>query len=1246
MQWQLKEESYMKKCLAILLCMAMLIGLPFSVQAISISKDDGLTLINAYAMTNRFVLDWTHGTGGSNNMTDYGVLLYFNTNVRDAYHIKNNNHVRLYIEPYKQDGTSLGLQDAKFHAVDYWTVAGTPYAGTNKKAIVLAFNDSTKGFSYWQGQEAVGFRLYIVDNKGTGINNTVDGWATTLEYKVCLNANAQYDGRDAVIKDILFEKDCLSVKSYLIVSDSKIRVQFSEPVAMAALAENGPLSIELHATLGWINVNNQPGNEDGKIDDPVQEAWPAVSAKTIGDGQWIEVDFGGTAVSDALAFVKENSCTLNLHFSDHDDTSSWGNYGEQTDNGFIDGIWAVSNNCPLLAISGKHRTDVPGDTRYKEFSYAARIGDAYYHTVAKALAAAKAGQTITVLTDDAVANRIVDVPAGVTLDLNGYRVMADNLIAFGQIVDSSDGKGALITSQNTAEAFVSFQVENRALPLYDTDCGGYRFFSYRIINAGTKFEQEDMSWVKYGFKIIFDSMKAYELLACEDNAAINVELKINGRSFSYRFSHKLAEQLYETVKKDFDRRGNYAITLKIKGLDALNEEPNIKACPVIYSSRDTIGTAETIAFRGTHDPYTAAKTWIIKQIKENTLFSFDYNGVSLQEDISSANPTWKKTVETTDTGWIVRYNNGAVETWSEITFDPEMASLEWTNYFKSINETNNTYPISNILAIDSSVFVTNPTLTTANGSTASATDFAPIVKDLTSGSYTMQTTGGRSSQGAFPYFDISNGEYGVTGGIGWTGNWKAGFTNNNGDVSITAGMQNTNIELLPGEQMRTPMIMIQFFKGDQAEGHNDLRRLILKNYTPQENGAPVRVPQFASTNNPGTESELIKLMEEKIKSRNADGLWIDANWYGELAQTNTISDNTWSKQVGNWYFDDVRYPNNNMLQLGNWMEENNKELLLWIEPERVYYGTELFNYNSNYVLSTGNIFDSPRTRLWNFANDAACDDMINRISDIIQGSKVTWYRQDFNLNPEVYWENADATNRTGMTEIQYITNLYRYLDELVERNPGLMIDNCASGGRRLDLEMMKRSVPLWRTDYAEDKNTCAAMADNVRSINYNLTWWLPIHGGRYPVGNPSGNDLYDLRAMLSAGVGFGGLDNLTEAEIAAAMAENKINREMMYGDYYMLSHGTGSAVTTQNAAYQFDLSEEGRGYVITFCPTAATQLQATYYLKGLQKDASYQVTNADTGEIFVMTGQELMTDGLFCTYAGQADTTLFYYNMV
>ncbi len=373
----------MKRAAALMLCLCLLIGLPISVQAVNIPKDKGLELINAYAMSNRFVINWTQGSGGTNKLTDHCVVLYFNDQVRDAYHIRNNNYVKLYIEPYKADGTSLGLQNAGYQAVDYY---GTT-AGNNKKVVVVRFGTqngssfvaSSNGFSYWRGQGAVGFRLYIVDNKGTGINNKVDGWATTISYGWCLKANAQHGGKDAVIKDILFEEDCLSVKQYIAASDSKIQVQFSEPVAMSALkANNGPLSIELHATLGWLNANNEPGDNNGKITDPVKKSWPAVSAKTIGDGQWIEVDFGENSVSDALAYAAANSCTLNLHFSDNGSATSpaWGNNGEQLDNGLIDGIWAVSNNCPLLAISGKHRTDVAGDTTYCARVEAPRVSEA------------------------------------------------------------------------------------------------------------------------------------------------------------------------------------------------------------------------------------------------------------------------------------------------------------------------------------------------------------------------------------------------------------------------------------------------------------------------------------------------------------------------------------------------------------------------------------------------------------------------------------------------------------------------------------------------------------------------------------------------------------------------------------------------------------------------------------------------------------------------------------------------------
>ena len=53
-------------------------------------------------------------------------------------------------------------------------------------------------------------------------------------------------------------------------------------------------------------------------------------------------------------------------------------------------------------------------------------------------------------------------------------------------------------------------------------------------------------------------------------------------------------------------------------------------------------------------------------------------------------------------------------------------------------------------------------------------------------------------------------------------------------------------------------------------------------------------------------------------------------------------------------------------------------------------------------------------------------------------------------------------DRQGITEIRYVEGMYTFLDELQQRHPDLIIDNCASGGRRLDLEMIRRSVTLTR----------------------------------------------------------------------------------------------------------------------------------------------------------------------------------------
>ena len=71
----------------------------------------------------------------------------------------------------------------------------------------------------------------------------------------------------------------------------------------------------------------------------------------------------------------------------------------------------------------------------------------------------------------------------------------------------------------------------------------------------------------------------------------------------------------------------------------------------------------------------------------------------------------------------------------------------------------------------------------------------------------------------------------------------------------------------------------------------------------------------------------------------------------------------------------------------------------------------------------------------------------------------------FQHRPAGLLARNDAEDRQGITENHHVTGYLAYWDELRRRHPNMLIDSCASGGRRNDLETMRRAVPLLRSDY-------------------------------------------------------------------------------------------------------------------------------------------------------------------------------------
>ncbi|MCK4300251.1 MAG: alpha-galactosidase, partial [Planctomycetes bacterium] len=155
-----------------------------------------------------------------------------------------------------------------------------------------------------------------------------------------------------------------------------------------------------------------------------------------------------------------------------------------------------------------------------------------------------------------------------------------------------------------------------------------------------------------------------------------------------------------------------------------------------------------------------------------------------------------------------------------------------------------------------------------------------------------------------------------------------------------------------------------------------------------------------------------------------------------------------------------------------------------------------------------------------------------RISSIIDENGVDVYRQDFNFDPLPYWQQADEADRVGMTEIRHVEGHYAFWDELRRRHPGLWIDNCASGGRRIDLETLSRSLPLWPSDYFDVVGLSDGTGLHVgtQCITSGLARWVPLFGGGLWSFTP-----YCSRGRVLSGFTFG--FHIAEADYPSADAD-------------------------------------------------------------------------------------------------------------
>jgi alpha-galactosidase len=353
-----------------------------------------------------------------------------------------------------------------------------------------------------------------------------------------------------------------------------------------------------------------------------------------------------------------------------------------------------------------------------------------------------------------------------------------------------------------------------------------------------------------------------------------------------------------------------------------------------------------------------------------------------------------------------------------------------------------------------------------------------------------------------------------------------------------------------------------------------------------------------------TERNQIECIDSYLAERIPIGhWWMDAGWYpcGGVG---------WPK-TGTWDVDTTRFPNG-LRAISDHAHERGVKTIVWFEPERVHPGTWLYEQHPEWLLGP-----EGGQRLLDLGNPDARQWLTDHVDRVMTEQGIDLYRQDCNIDPLAYWRANDAEDRQGMTVARYVEGYLAYWDELLHRHPGMFIDSCASGGRRNDLETMRRAIPLWRTDYR-----CEPVG--TQCCTYGISLWIPLSGtgaadaDEYVFRSnmvPFTNCLFDVRRK---DLDYDLLRRLTTEWRAVAPT--------YLGDFWPLT-----PYSTENGswmAWQFDRPDLGEGMVQVFRRSESIYESAHLRLRGLDPEARYRVRDLDAPRASTFSGQELMDPGL------------------
>ena len=284
------------------------------------------------------------------------------------------------------------------------------------------------------------------------------------------------------------------------------------------------------------------------------------------------------------------------------------------------------------------------------------------------------------------------------------------------------------------------------------------------------------------------------------------------------------------------------------------------------------------------------------------------------------------------------------------------------------------------------------------------------------------------------------------------------------DVRLLAGINPFNFHwrLAPGESFTTPEALHVFTDHGQR-GMSHLFHDFIRNRVTPERFRDMPRPTYLNTWEAAyfdvDETKVLELADKAVEV-GVDMLVLDDGWF-EGRQDDTSS-------LGDWTADVARFPSG-IPELAAKVRAKGLKFGIWFEPEMVNPRSRLFADHPDWILHVpGREPSLGRNQLTlDLSREEVQDYIFGQLNAVLSCGDIDYVKWDMNRNMTEVGSGGLPDNRQREVSHRYMLGLYALLDRLTVKYPGVLFENCASGGNRMDLGMLSYFPQTWTSDLCD-----------------------------------------------------------------------------------------------------------------------------------------------------------------------------------